>query len=68
MAPHTNIVVAFDLYDTLLSTESISRQLVELCGDEKARAIALLWRRYLLEYTWRLNSIGMGFSDVSKID
>jgi hypothetical protein len=51
MAPHTNIVVAFDLYDTLLSKESISKLLVELCGDEKARVIALLWRRYLLEYT-----------------
>ncbi|KAI9829602.1 MAG: hypothetical protein M1819_006107 [Sarea resinae] len=52
-----DVVLAFDLYGTLLSTESIAKQLAEHFGDEKARAIAALWRRYQLEYTWRLNSM-----------
>lgn len=52
------IVVAFDLYGTLLSTESIAKQLAEHFGQEKGQTIAALWRRYQLEYTWRLNSMG----------
>lgn len=51
------IVLAFDLYGTLLSTESISKKLAEYYGD-KADALAATWRRYQLEYTWRLNSMG----------
>ncbi|KAI9822468.1 MAG: hypothetical protein M1827_000187 [Pycnora praestabilis] len=51
------IIVAFDLYGTLLSTESIAKELAEHFGQEKAQAIAALWRRYQLEYTWRLNSM-----------
>ena len=53
------IVVAFDLYGTLLSTESIAKELAALVGEEKAPKIASLWRRYQLEYTWRLNSMSM---------
>ena len=51
------IVVAFDLYGTLLSTSSISKDLAEHFPD-KADDIAATWRTYQLEYTWRLNSMG----------
>lgn len=51
------IVVAFDLYGTLLSTESIAVELATHFGEEKAKSVAALWRRYQLEYTWRLNSM-----------
>jgi 2-haloacid dehalogenase len=53
----SKIVVAFDLYGTLLSTASIAEALAEHFGEEKAASIAALWRRYQLEYTWRLNSM-----------
>ncbi|EON65197.1 haloacid dehalogenase, type II [Coniosporium apollinis CBS 100218] len=52
-----DIVVAFDAYGTLLSTESIAAKLAEHFGQEKAQAIAAKWRLYQLEYTWRLNSM-----------
>ena len=58
MSPNKEIIVAFDLYGTLLSTESIAKELAEHFGDEKAQSIATLWRRFQLEYTWRLNSMG----------
>ncbi len=51
-------VAAFDLYGTLLSTESIATALVGYVGKDKAGPVAALWRRYQLEYTWRLNSMG----------
>ena len=57
MSANTKII-AFDLYGTLLSTESIAQELAKLFGDERARVIAALWRRYQLEYTWRINSMG----------
>lgn len=52
------IVIAFDLYGTLLSTESIAMELAGLFGQDKAKVIAATWRKYQLEYTWRLNSMG----------
>ena len=52
-------VIAFDLYGTLLSTESIAKELATHFGQEKAASLAGLWRRYQLEYTWRLNSMSM---------
>lgn len=52
-----NTIVAFDLYGTLLSTESIAKELADHFGQEKAASLAGLWRRYQLEYTWRLNSM-----------
>lgn len=55
----TNTVVAFDLYGTLLSTASVSKALARHFGEEKANSIAAVWRKYQLEYTWRLNSMGM---------
>jgi 2-haloacid dehalogenase len=51
------IHIAFDLYGTLLDTSSISRRLESEYGVEAA-GIAAQWRRYQLEYTWRLNSLG----------
>jgi 2-haloacid dehalogenase len=51
-------VVAFDLYGTLLSTASVSKALAAHFGEEKANSIAAVWRKYQLEYTWRLNSMG----------
>jgi 2-haloacid dehalogenase len=51
-------IVAFDLYGTLLSTESIAKKLEKHFDHTKAQSISALWRRYQLEYTWRLNSMG----------
>ena len=59
MASSEKIVVAFDLYGTLLSTESIAQELAKQFGQEKSASIAATWRKYQLEYTWRLNSMGM---------
>ncbi|PGH27583.1 haloacid dehalogenase, type II [Polytolypa hystricis UAMH7299] len=62
------IVLVFDLYGTLLSAESIARQLGVHFGEAKGTSIAAAWRRYQLEYTWRLNSMGKydSFSNVTK--
>jgi len=57
MSPEKNLIIAFDLYGTLLSTESIAKKLADHFGQEKASSIATVWRRYQLEYTWRLNSM-----------
>ena len=57
MSANKNIIIAFDLYGTLLSTESIAKELSQHFGEEKAQTIATVWRRYQLEYTWRLNSM-----------
>jgi 2-haloacid dehalogenase len=54
-------VIAFDAYGTLLSTESISKKLAGHFGEEKAEVLAQAWRKYQLEYTWRLNSMGNYF-------
>ena len=51
------VLVAFDLYGTLLSTASVAKALAEHFGEDQANSIAQLWRRYQLEYTWRLNSM-----------
>lgn len=51
-------VIAFDLYGTLLSTESIADELAKVYGGDKAQSLATTWRRYQLEYTWRINSMG----------
>ncbi|KAF2835963.1 haloacid dehalogenase, partial [Patellaria atrata CBS 101060] len=52
-------VLAFDAYGTLLSTESIAKKLANHLGEEKAKTIATTWRKYQLEYTWRLNSMNL---------
>ena len=65
MSPSGKIVLAFDLYGTILSTESIAEELSTHLGDEKAAKIATLWRRYQLEYTWRVNSMSkFGVSNI----
>ena len=51
------IVVAFDVYGTLLSTESMAQKLASHFGQKRADKIAALWRKIQLEYTWRLNSM-----------
>ncbi|KAH6847363.1 HAD-like domain-containing protein [Chaetomium sp. MPI-CAGE-AT-0009] len=51
-------VIAFDLYGTLISTESIAGELAKRVGDEHSKTLAALWRRYQLEYTWRITSMG----------
>ncbi|OHF04463.1 haloacid dehalogenase [Colletotrichum orchidophilum] len=62
-------VIAFDLYGTLLSTESIAKELADLYGDkDEAKDLAAQWRRYQLEYTWRINSMGIyrPYSDITR--
>ncbi|KAK2057994.1 haloacid dehalogenase [Colletotrichum caudatum] len=61
-------VVAFDLYGTLLSTESVADELAAVYGEEKAPGLAAQWRRYQLEYTWRINSMGTyrPFSELTR--
>ncbi|GJE98260.1 haloacid dehalogenase-like protein [Phanerochaete sordida] len=53
-------VLAFDIYGTILDTSSIAAALQPLLAVDAATAAQLsqLWRRYQLEYTWRLNSMG----------
>ncbi|GAB0136670.1 hypothetical protein EsDP_00004964 [Epichloe bromicola] len=55
----TKVAIAFDLYGTLLSTESIATELARIYGEEQAKTIAVQARRYQLEYTWRSNSMGV---------
>lgn len=57
MSSNNKTVIAFDLYGTLLSTESIAEELATHFGKEKATSIAALWRRFQLEYSWRMNSM-----------
>lgn len=54
-----NIILAFDAYGTLLSTDSIATKLAAHFGADKAATIATTWRKYQLEYTWRANSMGV---------
>ncbi|ESZ91581.1 haloacid dehalogenase, type II [Sclerotinia borealis F-4128] len=57
---NSKTVIAFDLYGTLLSTESIAKELAKyLPFEEKAQFIATIWRRYQLEYTFRMNSMSV---------
>lgn len=58
MSSSSEIVLAFDLYGTILSTASIAEALAEHLGKEKAAEVAATWRTLQLEYTWRLNSMG----------
>jgi len=56
---HTSkLVLAFDIYGTLLDTSKVTEDLSSTFGldDRRAADISALWRRYQLEYTWRLNS------------
>lgn len=50
MSPN-QVIVAFDLYGTLLDTGSIVKQLQQHFDPSKARSIATSWRRHQNEYT-----------------
>jgi len=60
-AEDQSIVVAFDLYGTLVNPASISKALAQAlgAGDDKVQQVNTAWRKYQLEYTWRLNSMGV---------
>ena len=62
------IILAFDLYGTILSTASISHALSKHFGQDRADGMAAMWRTLQLEYTWRLNSMGQyqPFSTVTR--
>ena len=64
MAP---TVIAFDLYGTILSTDSIVKTLAGFFGDEQAKTIATQARRYQLEYTWRISTMGESLSETVKL-
>lgn len=61
--PQQKLLIAFDLYGTLLDTSSISTDLINALApevslsQEQADHIAAKWRQYQLEYTWRLTSM-----------
>ncbi|KAH1646098.1 hypothetical protein KXX16_000777 [Aspergillus fumigatus] len=61
-------IVAFDLYGTLLSTDSIVKHLGQHFSSTTAQSISKSWRRYQLEYTWRFNSMGRydSFSNITR--
>lgn len=54
------LIIAFDLYGTLLSTSSIASDLASTLNisNEQADKLATKWRQYQLEYTWRLTAMG----------
>lgn len=58
--PRPPVTIAFDLYGTLLSTASITDDLADAFGRDKADQIATTWRQYQLEYTWRLAAMASG--------
>ncbi|RAL09542.1 haloacid dehalogenase, type II [Aspergillus homomorphus CBS 101889] len=64
------IVVAFDIYGTLLSFDAATHELEQhfRADGNRARTVAQTWRRYQLEYTWRLNSMGryLPFNEVTR--
>ena len=62
----SKVVIAFDLYGTLLSTASVAQALAQHFGDQ-ADSIAAVWRKYQLEYTWRLNSMSRSSTSVPWI-
>ncbi|KAI2634440.1 haloacid dehalogenase [Xylaria nigripes] len=67
MTSPKKIVIAFDLYGTLLSTDSITNELAKIYGSDIAASLAKFWRQYQLEYTWRINSMGQykSFSEIT---
>ncbi|EAW13290.1 haloacid dehalogenase, type II [Aspergillus clavatus NRRL 1] len=68
MGTQRNPVVAFDLYGTILSTDSIVEQLKGHFPLPIAQSLSTSWRRYQLEYTWRLNSMDRydSFDDITR--
>jgi len=68
MSSNSKVVIAFDLYGTLLSTESIAEKLSEKFGKDRGPQLASKWRLYQLEYTWRLNSMSEYRSPLQKLE
>ncbi|OQO01750.1 hypothetical protein B0A48_12787 [Cryoendolithus antarcticus] len=66
MASLPDITLAFDAYGTLLSTASIATHLATHFSQSQAEALAKAWRVYQLEYTWRLNSMGV-YEDFERV-
>lgn len=68
MATSDDIVLAFDLYGTLLSTASIATKLASHFGQDTAAALAKTWRSYQEAYTWRLTTMNQyePFSTVTR--
>ncbi|KAK0384452.1 hypothetical protein NLU13_8538 [Sarocladium strictum] len=67
MAPKT--IIAFDLYGTLLNTDSIAGTLAKILSDEEtAQTVATHARRLQLEYSWRATCMGIykGFGDLTR--
>jgi 2-haloacid dehalogenase len=67
MPPKT--VLAFDLYGTLLNTGSIASTLAQILSDEDmAQTVATHARRLQLEYSWRVNCMGLykGFDELTR--
>lgn len=63
------LVIAFDLYGTLLSTDSIAATLTQILSDEEAaQAVATHARRLQLEYSWRTTCMGIykPFSELTR--
>ncbi|KAI0918233.1 hypothetical protein AcV7_007033 [Taiwanofungus camphoratus] len=55
------LVLAFDICGTLLDTNNITLGIQTHIGlaADKAAQLSQTWRKYQLEYTWRLNSMGL---------
>ncbi|KAF8528376.1 haloacid dehalogenase, type II [Hysterangium stoloniferum] len=57
----STICVAFDLYGTLLDTSSVTKEISKHIPESfslSASAVSTEWRKYQLEYTWRLVAMG----------
>lgn len=55
-----SVLFAFDIYGTLFDTSSISKAISKYVDDpKKVQAITNDWRMHQLEYSWRLNSMGI---------
>lgn len=61
------VVLAFDVYGTILSTASIAEKLSSFYGSDAGPKIAAQWRRYQLEYTWRLNSLSKEHNGIATV-
>ena len=48
--------LAFDMFGTLVDTQSVARSLEALCGD-RAAGVATLWRQKQLEYMFRTTAM-----------
>ncbi|EIN05523.1 haloacid dehalogenase [Punctularia strigosozonata HHB-11173 SS5] len=59
MSHSKTVFLAFDIYGTILDTSAIAPALAEHAQIplEKAKAVTQEWRKYQLEYTWRMNSM-----------